>query len=187
MAKRKEKLVFRGKIFRVYQWRQRMFDGTYRTFERIERPVSAQIIATLDGKIVVARQSQPDKRNFMGLLGGRVDEGETPLRAAKRELLEESGLVAKRWKLLKKYSSPSHKIRFDQYLFAALDCRKVAEQDLDSGGERIKLMRISLQELLGWSREKARIGPDIALYFAEMRHRPDLAKRFAKELGVRHP
>jgi ADP-ribose pyrophosphatase len=184
MAKRKERLAFRGKIFRVYQWRQRMFDGTYKVFERIERPASAQIIATVNGRIAVARQSQPDVRDFMGLLGGRVDEGESPLQAAKRELLEESGMAAKRWKLLKKFENPSHKIRFDVYLFAALDCRKVAKPRLENG-EKITLKFIGLRELIGWRRDTARVGPDIALYFTEMRYNPVLMRRFAKGLGVR--
>jgi hypothetical protein len=28
------KLAFRGVVFDVYQWKQRMFDGSYQTFER---------------------------------------------------------------------------------------------------------------------------------------------------------
>jgi 8-oxo-dGTP pyrophosphatase MutT (NUDIX family) len=34
------------------------------------------------------------------VIGGAVDEGETPLGAAKRELLEESGLIARSWTYL---------------------------------------------------------------------------------------
>jgi hypothetical protein len=59
----------------------------------------------------------------------------------------------------------------------------VAGQRLDDG-ERIRIVRIGLEELLGWRKGRARIGPDIALYFAGMRHDPALKKRFARELGL---
>ncbi len=183
MAKRRERLAFNGKIFKVYEWRQRMFDGSYRTFERIERPASAQIIATVKGRIMVGLQSQPGTGNFLGLLGGRVDERESPLQAAKRELLEESGMVARRWKLLKAAKSPSHKIKFDIYLFAALDCRKVAKQKLEVG-ERIRVRYIGLKDLLGWRKNTARIGPDIALYFMERAYNLRLRRQFARTLGL---
>ena len=182
MAKN-EKLVYKGPIFKVYQWRQKMFDGTFKVFERVERPSSAQVIAVVGDKIATTIQSQPGRSRFKGLLGGRVDRGETPLAAAKRELLEESGMVARRWRLLKAFTTPASKITFGIYLFAALDCRKVAGQRLDNG-EKIKVRLIGPRELLGWRRETARIGPDIALYFTELRYDGRLRKRFMRRLGL---
>ncbi len=180
---RKEKLVYRGKMFRIYQWRQKMFDGSYETFERMERPSSVQVIAVVDGKIATAIQSQPNRPRFRSLLGGRMDGGEKPLHAAKRELLEESGMVARKWKLLKSFTEPSHKISFGIYLFAAIDCRKVAEQKLDSG-EKIKVRRITLEELLNWREGNARIGPNLALYFTELRYDRAARRRFVRALEL---
>lgn len=178
----KEKLVYRGEIFRVYQWKQRMFDGSYRTFERIERPSGARVIAVVDGKIAIASESQPGKKGvFRGFLGGRIEEGERPLAAAKRELLEEAGMRARRWKALRKFEMPTAKIKFDIYFFAALDCKKVAEQRLDSG-EKIRIDLVSLDKLLAM--KDIREGPYFELFFMEMRHNRKLKMRFARQLGL---
>ncbi|MDE1865060.1 MAG: NUDIX hydrolase [Candidatus Micrarchaeota archaeon] len=179
----KEKLVYKGPIFRVYQWKQRMFDGTYKTFERAERPSSAEIIAVVGGRIAIAEERQPGGKGFIGLIGGRIDEGETPLAAAKRELLEEAGMRAAGWKILRAFKSSSKKLKWDVYLLAALDCRRVGSQKLDSG-ERIKVRYITLEELLDWGKDTARIGPDIALYFNELRHDRGARRRLERILGL---
>ena len=91
------KRVFNGKIFDVYQWRQKMFDGSYRIFERTRMASSAILIATVGKKIVVLKQKQPDTDWFLTTPSGRLDvPGERPIEAAKRELLEETGMMAKR-------------------------------------------------------------------------------------------
>lgn len=78
------KLVFKGTIFDVYQWEQEGYDGKVKIFEKIKRPDTVVILPILeDGKILLARQGQPGKEPFLGTVGGRVDEGETPLEAAK--------------------------------------------------------------------------------------------------------
>jgi len=68
------------------------------------------VIMPLDvrGRILMVRQYRLAARQAMWELpAGRVDEGETPLRAARRELIEESGLRAKAWKKLAEfYPSP---------------------------------------------------------------------------------
>lgn len=86
------KKVFAGKIFDTYQWPQRLYDGTEVTFEAIRRPDSVNILPITDeGKIILTKQEQPGMKPFIGVLGGRMDEGESPLQTAERELLEEAG------------------------------------------------------------------------------------------------
>jgi 8-oxo-dGTP pyrophosphatase MutT (NUDIX family) len=41
-----------------------------------------------DGRIILTEQEQPGKEPFIAACGGRVDEGEEILTAAKRELLD---------------------------------------------------------------------------------------------------
>lgn len=158
-----------------------MFDGTYGTFERVKRNPTIQVIPVLDGKIVAAVEKQPGMPRMLGLFSGRCEDGEAPLAAAKRELLEESGIKAHRWVLLKRFSWPLGKIEWDTYLYAALGCRVVAAQSLDNG-EQISPRAIGFDALLRLGR--AQVGTEIALYLTEARH--DSAKKAAllKALGL---
>jgi ADP-ribose diphosphatase len=61
-----------------------------------------------DPLILLERQYRHAAQQFLWELpAGRIDKGENELRAAKRELLEETGYSARRWKrILKFYASP---------------------------------------------------------------------------------
>ena len=61
-----------------------------------------------DPRILLERQYRHAAESFLWELpAGRIDEGESPLPAAKRELLEETGYTARRWKrILKFFASP---------------------------------------------------------------------------------
>lgn len=141
------RLVFKGKLFDVYQWDQELFDGKKITFEKLKRPDTVNIIPlTTKGEIVLCEQEQPGTVPFVGCLGGRLNEGEHPLEAAKRELLEETGMEAKQW-ILWDSSQPIDKIDWAIYTFIAKGCRKVREQNVD-GGEKIKLKPVTFDEFL---------------------------------------
>jgi len=140
------KRVFKGKIFDVYQWPQKMFDGSMATFERLKRPDTVQIIPIVGDKIIIANEQQPDRCARRGFIGGRTELGEKPLQTAKRELLEEAGLKAKKWTLLKVYS-PYIKMDWRIYFYIAHDCKKIAKQKLD-GGEKISLQKVSFDQFI---------------------------------------
>ena len=140
------RLVFKGVIFDVYQWQQKMYDGSYATFERLKRPNTIEVIAVKGDKIVLAHQSQPTKEDFYSPFGGRAEEGEDPLVTAKRELLEESGLSSNNWELYKVYQ-PLHKIDWEVYVFIARDCHKIAEPKLDAG-EQIEEVECTFNEFI---------------------------------------
>src|SRR5262245_41046843 len=97
------KRTFKGIIFDVYQWPQKMFDGTTKTFEVIRRQDSVVIIPVMkNGKIAITKQKQPAMDWFYSVPAGRIDKpGESPKQTAIRELREEAGLVAEKMKLWK--------------------------------------------------------------------------------------
>ncbi len=140
------KKVFQGIIFSVYQWEQTMYDGSVATFEKLKRPGTIQIIPTTEDQIYLSYEEQPTKPRTYTLFGGRQELGEEPLITAKRELLEESGLESSDWELLKTYTFEG-KIVWPMYLFVARNCKKVSEQQLDSG-EKIEVKKVSFADFL---------------------------------------
>ncbi|MFA5961118.1 MAG: NUDIX hydrolase [Parcubacteria group bacterium] len=140
------KKVFAGVVFDVYQWQQKMFDGSYKIFEKIKRVDTVHVIPVIDGKLFFAKQKQPGRKTYLSCIGGRVDKGESILKAAKRELLEESGLVAEELNLWHA-EQPISKIEFAYYVFIAKGCKKIQKQNLDSG-EKIELVSYTFDEFI---------------------------------------
>ncbi len=140
------KKVFSGIIWDVYQWEQEQFDGTIMTYEGAKRLPSALIFAVQDGKIVICNEEQPGRVPFIGIPAGRFNSyDEDPLEAAKRELLEETGLTSSDWVLWQK--KESNFMDWDSYIFIARDCKKTHEQEVDPG-EKIEVELASLDEFL---------------------------------------
>ncbi len=151
-------MVFRGEIYEVFQWPQKMFDGSYETFEMLRRPDTVKIIAILtpeeahtlgvdatQPQLVITKQEQPRKDCFYDYPGGRVDpEDNDELEAAKREMLEETGLTFRNWKLIQ-VQQPFNKIDWLVYTFLATGLVNKTTQQLDAG-ERIEVVTMSIDE-----------------------------------------
>ena len=115
----------------VWQWQQKMFDGSVQTFEKVSRRASVGVLPiTKDKKIILTIQEQPNMQEFISLVGGVVDPGEEIEDAAHRELLEESGNKTADLELW--YSvQPVTKVEWPIYLYVARNCEKVAESNLN--------------------------------------------------------
>ena len=141
------KRVFKGVIFEVYQWEQEMFDGTRAIFEKLRRPDTVVVFPVLpDGKIILTEQEQPGRGSFIGATGGRIDNGEDVLTAARRELLEETGYIAEEF-ILWDARHPISKIDWVIYTFVAKKLKKIADPNLDAG-EKIELKPLTLDEFI---------------------------------------
>jgi ADP-ribose pyrophosphatase len=138
--------VFTSKYFKV----QRNLierDGKTFTKEIIERN-STVIILPYTGNNEVYIESQ--FRDALGekileMVGGTIENGGDPLETAKRELLEETGLTAKKWEKLTEWNlSPSIKAKI--YFFAATELHEGKQQtDLD---EEITVLKMPFAEIL---------------------------------------
>ena len=144
---REAKRVFEGKIFDVYQWEQKLYDGSTATFERITRPDTVVIFPVLpDGTIVLIEDTQPDRESVLTAPSGRLENDETPEQAALRELKEETGYAPEKLDLFYTYA-PFRKIDWVTYVFVAKGCVKIALPALDPG-ERIIPHPVTLDELI---------------------------------------
>jgi ADP-ribose pyrophosphatase len=132
-------LKFRGSIFDVYQWPQKMFDGSIKTFELMRRADTVQIIAVKDDKLVMVKDEQPDRPAQEYPPRGRVDPNDASwLEAAKREMLEETGMQFRDWRLVE-VSQPAAKLEWFVATYLATDFVSQGAQKLDKGGERISV------------------------------------------------
>lgn len=106
------KEVYRGPVFSVTT-EQVLEPGGVRVRRDLVRHSGSVVVLALDESrsepcVLLERQYRHAAKAFLlELPAGRIDEGETELAAAKRELLEETGYTAQRWKrIMSYYASP---------------------------------------------------------------------------------
>ncbi|MGC9520548.1 MAG: NUDIX hydrolase [Anaerolineae bacterium] len=90
------------------------------------------VAVTEDGRFLCFRQT---KYSIDGVslapVGGYIDDGEPPLVAAKRELLEETGCQAERWTSLGSFPVDGNRGAGTAHLFLATGVVRVAEPNAD--------------------------------------------------------
>lgn len=104
--------VYHGPAFRVTADQVLEPSGVRTRRDIVHHSGSVVILAVEDGdsepRVLLERQYRYAVRQMLWELpAGRIDKGENDLHAAKRELLEETGYTAKRWRrILRFYASP---------------------------------------------------------------------------------
>jgi len=147
------KLSYRGHVFSVTTDRVTEPGGVTGTRDVIRHNGSVVILAVdasqnpEDPTILIERQYRHAAGQFLlELPAGRIEPGEGPLAAAKRELIEETGFRAKKWsKLVHYYASPGFLSETMQVYLAQDIHAGVAQPEED---EKIDLLHIPLSELL---------------------------------------
>jgi ADP-ribose pyrophosphatase len=139
------------RVFRVREDFCERDDGRKSSFFVIENPDWVNVIAlNKNGEVVLIEQFRHGSEEIiLELPGGIIDDGEEPLEAARRELLEETGFSSDNFVLLGK-THPNPAIQNNViYHFLATNCEETAETDFDEHESVItKLASISETEKL---------------------------------------
>jgi ADP-ribose pyrophosphatase len=90
-------VIYAGKVFGIRRDEVIEPSGVRTTREMITHPGSVVVLPVLpDGRILLIQQYRYAARDYLWeLVAGRIDPGETPLKAAERELKEETGYRAR--------------------------------------------------------------------------------------------
>jgi ADP-ribose pyrophosphatase len=127
--------------------------GGFEIRRAIVRHGGSAVMMAVDEKkrvLLVCQYRLPAQGMLWELPAGRLDPGETALQAAKRELAEETGYRASKWKRLATfYVSPGY-VSEKMTIFLATDLRQGEAEPM--GDERIECRWFTTRELDEWIR-----------------------------------
>lgn len=146
-------LAYQGRVFQVFTDQVEEPGGNINTRDVIRHTGSVVILAIDESKsrrnpiVILERQYRHAAGQFLiELPAGRIEPNEAPLAAAKREMIEETGYRARRWKLLTRYfASPGFLGEAMQIYLARDIATGIAQPEAD---EHIEILRVPLAEAM---------------------------------------
>jgi ADP-ribose pyrophosphatase len=144
------RLAFKGVFLRLFVDRVRTADGHEGTREYLRHPGAVMMIPLLDdGQVVLERQFRyPLARTVVEFPAGKIEAGEEILACAQRELLEETGYVAREWTYLGGFHNA---IAYSDEKIEVYVARGLSyEGENADAGEVLEVFTAPWQELLGW-------------------------------------
>ena len=124
----------------------KMPDGAVKDFEIIDsgRVVISVVGITKDKKVILVKQYRPGPdKIFYEFPLGLIEKGESPLKAARREFLEETGYTGEFKKIGIQYRSAYSGSKV--YCYTAVNCKKITNKLKLDKGEFLEVKLFSLR------------------------------------------
>lgn len=141
-----QKTILKEKLFDV---KETKFESEkrkrYKQYDIERKPTVSIFPLTEDYEIyLISQYRYLYKKSISEAVAGFIDEGETALAAAKRELKEETGITASQWEQLTKVEMATSVVKGTNFLFLAKDF--AFENSVKE--EEITMVKLSLDEAL---------------------------------------
>ena len=143
--KMKQKIL-KSEKFPIYRHTS-IINGKKISRDMLHRPNASAIIAFKNNKILVVSQNRFPNEINIEIPSGNIEKNETPIEAAHRELLEETGYQAKKIVPLVSFHTTIGYSTQKIFCFIAKDFVKIAEPNLDEG-ELLKPKFIQYKKLM---------------------------------------
>ena len=137
---------YKGKNINVALYETKL-NGTRISQEIVEQGNAVAVLAIDDDEAILVNEFRYPVGYVLEIPAGSVDKGETPLKCAKRELLEETGYKAKKIEHLIKFFP---KLGYNTQIidcYVATELTKISEPNLDED-ELITVKKIKFRKLL---------------------------------------
>lgn len=148
----KSKVTFKNKFFKIREDKCKKKDGKIvDAYYTIERPAAAIIAAfTEDRELILVNQYRhPVKSVDFELPAGFLEPHErNTAQAAARELLEETGYKAKKFKKLQKTFASAGLMNYKTHFFIAFGAKKIGKQKLDDNEEILEVITVPFKKAL---------------------------------------
>ena len=130
-----KKLAYQGRSIAVWLEQAQLPNGRTAELDVVRHPgASAVVPFESESDVLLIRQYRHGTGEIhVEIPGGMVDPGEEPLRAAQRELREETGYAAPRWRCLGAVAPNPAILDNRLHIFLAEDAEPVGSPELDSG------------------------------------------------------
>ena len=140
--------VYKCSLFRVTEDEASDKKTDFHIKRSVVRHAGSAVMMAVDDKkriLLVKQYRLPAEKYLWELPAGKVDDGEKPLQAAKRELIEETGYTAKKWdKLATFFVSPGY-VQERMTIYLATDLTAGEAKPMDD--ERIETGWFKRKEL----------------------------------------
>ncbi len=143
-----EKRVFSGVLLNLNKDIVELNDGSTSTREYVKTvDASCCVAIDKDKNIILVKQFRyAHKKELIEIPAGKIDFGETPIEAAKRELLEETGFGSDEWEKIGSFYPATYSTQ-KLYIFLARNVVKKQDLNLDEG-EFLSVLKVPYNDFL---------------------------------------